>query len=43
MIELHTPISDEDIRDLRVGDTVSISGWILCGRDAVLPKVVQHL
>ncbi len=43
MIELHTPISDEDIRGLRVGDTVSISGWILCGRDAVLPKLLAMI
>ena len=29
------------MRDLQVGDVVSISGYILCGRDAVLPKVVR--
>ena len=39
-MELHTPITDEDIARLKVGDTVNISGYILCGRDAVLPKVV---
>lgn len=39
--ELHTPISEEAARDLQVGDVVSISGYILCGRDAVLPKVVR--
>lgn len=41
--ELHTPISDEDINKLNVGDTVSISGYILCGRDAVLPKVLKMI
>lgn len=40
MIELTTPITDEAISKLRVGDTVLISGDILCGRDAVLPRVV---
>ena len=39
--ELTTPITKEDIEGLQVGDTVTISGPILCGRDAVLPKVVK--
>ena len=43
MIQLTTPISDEDIKNLKVGDTVEISGYILCGRDAVLPKVVKMI
>ena len=43
MIELTTPISDEAAAALRVGDTVAISGYILCGRDAVLPKVLEML
>lgn len=43
MIELSTPISDEDISRLNVGDTVEISGYILCGRDAVLPKVLKMI
>ena len=41
MIELTTPITEADIERLRVGDMVYISGEILCGRDAVLPKVVH--
>lgn len=41
MIELTTPISEEAAAALQVGDTVEISGWILCGRDAVLPKVLK--
>ena len=41
MIQLSTPISEEAAAALQVGDTVEISGWILCGRDAVLPKLLQ--
>ena len=40
---LTTPISDADIDSLHVGDTVTISGYILCGRDAVLPKVLKMI
>jgi len=43
MIELATPISEEVASLLRVGDTVEISGYILCGRDAVLPKVMKMI
>ena len=39
--EITTPITDEVINSLNVGDTVYISGYIFCGRDAVLPKVVN--
>lgn len=39
---LKTPISEEDIANLEVGDVVSISGYIYTGRDAVLPKIVKH-
>lgn len=42
MIELTTPFSEEDIAKLKVGDVVSISGYIYTGRDAVLPKIVKH-
>ena len=41
MFELTTPISEEMISQLQVGDTITISGYILCGRDAVLPKVLH--
>jgi fumarate hydratase subunit beta len=41
MIEIQTPITDEVIDRLQVGDMVYISGYIFCGRDAVLPKVVK--
>lgn len=40
---LSVPVSDEAIAKLQVGDTVEISGYILCGRDAVLPKVVEMI
>ena len=39
--ELRTPIHAKDAAALQVGDTVYLSGYILCGRDAVLPKVVK--
>lgn len=43
MIQLTTPISEEAAAALQVGDTVEISGYILCGRDAVLPKILQMI
>lgn len=42
MIRLTTPFSEDDIAQLKVGDVVSISGYIYTGRDAVLPKIVKH-
>lgn len=38
---LHTPIDDGQISKLNIGDVAYISGDILCGRDAVLPKIVD--
>lgn len=43
MIELRTPFREEDIAALKVGDVVSISGYIFCGRDAVLPRICKEL
>ena len=43
MIELTTPLSDKAICQLKVGDVVSISGYIFCGRDAVLPRICKEL
>lgn len=43
MIELTTPFSEEAISQLKVGDVVSISGYIFCGRDAVLPRICKEL
>jgi len=34
MKQITTPVSDESIRDLKVGDTVAISGMMITGRDA---------
>ncbi len=42
-IQLTTPISEAAAEALQVGDTVEISGYILCGRDAVLPKVLKMI
>ena len=38
---LTDPISDEDVNKLKVGNIVSCSGNVYCGRDAVLPKIVD--
>ena len=40
-MDIITPITDEMVANLKVGDTVTITGEILCGRDAVLPKVMK--
>lgn len=40
-IDITTPITEEVAAQLQVGDTVTITGYILCGRDAVLPKVMK--
>ena len=41
LIELTTPISEEAIAQLKIGDLVTISGYIYTGRDAVLPKIIK--
>lgn len=41
MIRLQTPFSEEEILMLKIGDVVSISGYIYTGRDAVLPEIVK--
>lgn len=38
---LTTPISDKDISALHVGDMICVCGDIFCGRDMVLPKIVE--
>lgn len=43
MVELKAPISEEVIARLHVGEAVEISGYILCGRDAVLPRIVEMI
>lgn len=41
MIEVQTPISDDCISKLKIGDQIEISGVIYTARDAVLPKLVK--
>ena len=41
MIELTTPLSEDVISQLEVGDVVSLTGYIFTGRDAVLPKIIK--
>ncbi len=40
-MEIRTPLSDEVIASLQVGDTIEITGYIICGRDAVLPRIIK--
>ena len=39
MIRLNTPIAKEQIDALKAGTQVEIFGRVLCGRDAVLPRI----
>ena len=39
--DLTTPLSEEAISQLKVGDVVTLTGNIYAGRDAVLPKIVK--
>jgi fumarate hydratase subunit beta len=41
MIKLKTPITHDDIKTLKIGDKVSITGEIYTGRDAALPRLVN--
>lgn len=41
MIHLTTPITDDDLSNLNVGDQITISGTIYTGRDAALPQLVE--
>ena len=41
MIDLTTPLSEDIITKLRVGDVVTLTGYIYTGRDAVLPRIVK--
>ena len=41
MKHLTTPITDEELSQLNVGDQISISGTIYTGRDAALPQLVR--
>jgi len=41
--KIKTPISNETINSLKVGDKILISGTIFTGRDAVLPKLKEKI
>ena len=41
MRDLTTPITDDDLTNLKVGDQITISGTIYTGRDAALPQLVE--
>ena len=41
-VPLRAPISDEQIRSLKVGDVVLISGRMFTGRDAVHAHLMKH-
>ena len=43
ILELQTPLDEEVVSRLKVGDVISISGFIFCGRDAVLPRICREL
>lgn len=40
-IEINTPCPEALIATLKMGDVISLSGYIFTGRDAVLPKIVK--
>ena len=42
MIELKTPITDEDINKLKAGDVISISGQILTARDQAHKRILEE-
>ncbi len=42
MRKLTVPISDEEIRSLKVGDTVFLNGVIMTGRDAAHKFMIEH-
>jgi fumarate hydratase subunit beta len=39
--ELKTPLTNSDIENLQVGDRITLTGQILTGRDAALPRLVK--
>ncbi len=42
-MDIVTPIEIECARSLRVGDQITLSGYIYTGRDAVLPRLVRMI
>ncbi len=43
MINITTPIKNQEIKKLKINDKIKITGTIYTGRDAILPKLVQKL
>ena len=41
MKHLQTPITDDELAELNVGDQISISGTMYTGRDAALPQLIR--
>ncbi|MCM1119885.1 MAG: fumarate hydratase C-terminal domain-containing protein [bacterium] len=41
MRNIQTPISNEVVQGLHVGEMIRITGKIYCGRDAVLPRICK--
>lgn len=41
IIKVRTPIDEQEIKKLKIGDQIEIDGMIYCGRDAVLPQLVR--
>lgn len=42
MIELNTPITDDDINKLKAGDVITISGQILTARDQAHGRIIEQ-
>lgn len=43
IIKLETPITLKNIQEIEIGDRLEISGVILTGRDAALPRLVSSI
>src|SRR5262249_26216973 len=41
-VALHSPLSESDVRALKVGDVVLVSGRMFTGRDAVHSYLMKH-
>jgi fumarate hydratase subunit beta len=41
--ELRTPLNEEEVRRLRVGDIVYVTGTVVTARDAAHKRIIQHL
>lgn len=43
MRKITTPLSKDEVKNMKVGEMYYLSGKILCGRDAVLPRLTEIL